>query len=116
MFCENAFDPCWRMSNVRVRFVLQMFFYDFGERHSSLILYWFCVCFVKMYLTVVGGCLICVLCLFYIAFFMLSVSWKGQTETYSVFYNGFIYVSRPLMTEFVEGCECSSFVILLFVC
>ena len=43
-------------------------FDDFGERHSSLILYWFCICFVKMHLTVVGGCRMLVFGLFYNVF------------------------------------------------
>ena len=72
-------------------------FVDFGERHSPLILYWFCICFVKMHLTVVGGCHLFVVGLFYSVCFMISGSWKGQTEAYSVFYIGVIDVSRPLM-------------------
>ena len=63
-----------------------------------------------MHLTVVGGCQMFVLGLFSIVFFMMSGSWKGQTEAYYVFYSGFINVSRPLMSEFVEGCQCSKIV------
>ena len=63
-----------------------------------------------MHLTVVGGCRFFVFGLFYNACFMLSGSWKGQTVAYSISYNGFIHVSRPLMSEFVEGCQCSKIV------
>ena len=90
-----------------------LFYYvfdDFGERRNSLFLYWFCICFVKMHLTVVGGCHVFVFGLFYNALFMMSGSWKGQTEAYSVLHSGFIDVSRPLMSEFVEGCQCSKIV------
>ena len=71
MFCENAFDRCWRMSNVSVWCVLQ-------------------------------------------CCFMISGSWKGQTEAYSVFYICFINVSRKFMWEFVEGCKCSHFVYFIY--
>ena len=74
MFCGNAFDRCWRMSNV------------------------FCL-------------------LFYILFFMISGSWKGQTDAYYVFYIGFIYVSRKHMREFVEGFQCLNLVyFIVFFC
>ena len=70
MFCGNAFDRCWRMSNVRFWFVLQ-------------------------------------------CSFMISGSWKGQTEAYSVFYIGFIHVSRKLMWEFVDGFQCSKICVFM---
>ena len=71
MFCENAVDRCWRMSNFNVWFVLQ------------------CFCF------------------------RISGSWKCQTEASCVFWIGFKHVSRKLMWEFVEGCQCSNFVNLI---
>ena len=63
-----------------------------------------------MHLTVVGGCHVFVVGLFYNCCFMLSGCWKGQTVTYYVSYNCVINVLRPLMSEFVEGCQCSKIV------
>ena len=57
-----------------------IFFYDFGERHSSWILYRFCKCCVKMHLTVVGGCQFLVFYLVLQCLFASSGSWKGQPE------------------------------------
>ena len=93
MFRENLCESLWRVANVRIFFILLCAFDDFGERHNSLILYWFCICFVKMHLTIVGGCKIFVFDLCYNVSFMISGPWKGQTEAYSVFYNGFTHVS-----------------------
>ena len=62
---------------------------------------WFCTCFVKMHLTVVGGCRMFVFCFMLQCFFMISGSWKGQPEAYSEFYICFMYVSCKLMWEFV---------------
>ena len=53
----------------------------------------FVKCFVKMHLTIVGGCQMFVFDLFYNVLFMISLSWKGQTEAYSVLYVSFISVS-----------------------
>ena len=76
----------WKVASVRILFILLCVVDDFGERHNAFILYWFCICFVKMHLTVVGGCQMFALVLFYNVFCMMSGSWKGETETYSVFY------------------------------
>ena len=54
-------------------FFLLCVFHDFGERHSSFILYRFCICFVTMHVTVVGGCRIFVVCLFYIVLYDFGV-------------------------------------------
>ena len=57
---------------------------DFGERHSSLFLYWFCICFVKMHLTVVGGCYFFVFGLFYNVVFHEFAVLEGPNG--SIFY------------------------------
>ena len=57
----------------------------------------FCKCFVKTHLTVVDECQVFVFGLFYYCFFMISGSWNGHTEAYSIFYIVFIYVSRNMM-------------------
>ena len=54
-------------------FILLCVFHDVGERQSSLFLYWFCICFVKMHLTVVGGCQMFVVGMFYIVFYDFGV-------------------------------------------
>ena len=110
MFRENWCESLWRVANVRILYIWLCVFDDFGERHNSFILYWFCKCFVKMHLTIVGGCQMFVFDLFYNVLFMISWSWKGQTEPYSVFYVSCISVSWKLMWEFVEGCQCSNLV------
>ena len=74
------------VASVRILFILLFVFDDFGERHNSLFLYWFCKCFVKMPLNIVGGCQMFAFDLFCNVLFMISGSWKGQTESYSVFY------------------------------
>ena len=151
MFCENAFDRCWRMSNVGCWYNV---FYDFGVLEGPTgsifcILYLFYKCFAKIDVRVCGGLPVFEFCLFYVVFLMISVnvtvhwfymvfvdvlwkciwplladveclclvycycclmiawSWNGQTEAYCVFYNCFIYVSRKLMWEFVDGFQCS---------
>ena len=107
MFRDNWCESLWRVASVRILLILLSFFFnDFGERHSSLFLFRWCRCFVKMHLTVVGGCHCFVVDLFYNVFCKLSGSWKGQTVAYSVAYSCFIHVSRPFMLEFVEGCKC----------
>ena len=62
-----------------------------------LLLYRFCKCFVKMHLTVVGGCRMLVVSVVYTTCFMISVSWKGQPEAYSEFHIDFIHVSCKFM-------------------
>ena len=115
MFRENWCESLWRVASVLILFIVFYFVVvnDFGERHSSLFAYRLCRCFVEMHLTVVGGCHVfsnfsgwfVLQC-----FFMISGSWKGQTDAYYLFYIGFIDVSWKLMWEFVEGCQCSNFV------
>ena len=79
MCCENAFDRCWRISNVRFLFVLHCFSYDFGalEGPSGSIVYildWFYICFAKIYVRVCGGLPVFEFCLFYNLFLMISVN------------------------------------------
>ena len=97
MFRENLCESLWRVASVRILFILLCAFDDFGERHNSFILYWLCKCFVKMHLTIVGECQMFVFDLLYNVLLMISLSWKGQTEAYSVFYVSFISVSLKLM-------------------
>ena len=74
MFRANLCESLWRRASVRILFILLGVFDDFGEGHSSLILYWFCICFVEMHLTFVGGCQMFVFGLFYNVFVMTSWS------------------------------------------
>ena len=60
-------------ASVRILYILLSVFDEFGERHSSLFLYWFCRCFVKMHSTVVGGCHFFGFGLFYNVFYDLGV-------------------------------------------
>ena len=54
------------------------FFYDFGERNISFILYCFYIGFVKTDLAVGGGFQVCDFALFYCGLLMIAVPWKGQ--------------------------------------
>ena len=110
MFRDHWCESFWRVARVQIVFILLCVFDDFGERHSSCIWFWFCICFVKMHLTIVGGCQKFVLVCFTFFLFIISGSWKNQTEADVVFYISFIDVLRQLMWEFVEGCQCSNFV------
>ena len=67
-------------------FIVCVFVYDFGERHSSLFLYWFCICFVKMHLTVVGGCRMLVVGLFYTVFYDFGVLEGPTVSIFRILY------------------------------
>ena len=53
---------------------------DFGERNISLILYCFCICFVKTELAAVGGCQVFDVAVCYYCFLMNSRSWRVMRE------------------------------------
>ena len=103
----NWCESLWRVASVRFLFILWCVCFMISD---SLILWWFCICFVKMHLTVVGGCRMLFFLFSLQCFLMIAWSWKGQTETHYVFYRGFIDVSRKLMWEFVDGFQCSKIV------
>ena len=112
----NDVRVCGGLASVRILFILLCVFDDFGERHSSLILYGFVNVLWKCIWPLLADVKFSCVGLFYIMFFMISGSWKGQTEAYSVFDGCFINVSRPLMSEFVEGCQCSQIVYFMKCC
>ena len=47
MFRYHWYQSLWRVARVRKLFILWNVFDDFGERHNSLCLYWFCICLWK---------------------------------------------------------------------
>ena len=77
MFCENAFDRCWRMSNVGLGFIFYSVFNDCvvleGPNGNTLcILYWFYICFAKIDVRVCGRFPVFENLLFYGVFLMIS--------------------------------------------
>ena len=86
MFRDHWCESLWRVASVRILFILLCVFDDFGERHSSLILYWFCRCFVKMHLTVVGGCQMFVFGLFYNVFYDSGVLEGPNGSIFCIWY------------------------------
>ena len=102
MFRENWCESLWRVASVRILFILLIVFDDFGELHSSLLLY----NFVAVLWKCIWPLLADVKCSFLVCFTMFFYEFgvlEGPTEAYSVLYISFIDVSRQLMREFCGG-------------
>ena len=111
MFRENWCESLWRVANVRNLFMSLCVFHEFGERHNSFIVYWFCKCFVEMHLTFVGGCQMFVFGLFYNV--CLCFRGLGRAKRKHIMY--FIFVLYAFRENWCESLWKVSSVRILFI-